>query len=345
MMKTRIVSSYGRRGSSSRVRLYDWMDHLGADFNEMNYVDSADNSLSTLARRPLDVVMAELRLRKTRGLEAERVILSRKASPFSNGSVEAGLMRRAGLGVYDFDDSVMTMPKHGAQRIWSTARAWQASVEAADVVIAGNDYLANWAEEINRNVVVIPSCVELRDYAPKKDYALNLPTIVWIGSPSTEKYLLDIAPALLKLHQETGARLRIISSGQASLATLDSMIDRVDWHPDTYADALSTADVGIMPLPDNEWTRGKCAYKLLQYGASALPMIGSPVGANIGVLQASSAPSPSTITEWYDALLDVVRMPTEKRKTLGEFAFSVIRDNYSFDAWKTSWMRATALNS
>ncbi|MEO9247702.1 glycosyltransferase [Citricoccus nitrophenolicus] len=319
------------------------MDHLKLQFKELNYIDSADNSFSTLVRSPLKVLAAEQKLRTERPSDRTRVILSRRASPFSNGAAEEKLLRNAGLGIYDFDDSIMSVSPEGTQRIWSISRAWNRSVRAADIVIAGNDYLANAAAEVNSNVVVIPSCVELADYQVKTDYTIEDPAIVWIGSPSTEKYLLKIAQALLRVHEETGARLRVISSGSASLGPLEVMVDRISWRPDTYSSELASADVGIMPLPDNEWSRGKCAYKLLQYGAAALPMVGSPVGANRHLLEASNALGPENVGEWTDSLLEVLALTTNERALLGRTARSVIEADYSFDAWSDSWSRAVQL--
>jgi hypothetical protein len=145
---------------------------------------------------------------------------------------------------------------------------WSRAVAAADVVVAGNDYLAERASRTARQVVAIPSCVEPADYPVKSSYVLcDPPRLVWVGSPSTEPFLRIIALSLLEVHRRTGARLTVVSAGSAPLGPLDAIVDRLPWALDSVASALSASDVAIGPLTDSPYARGKCAYKLLQYAA------------------------------------------------------------------------------
>lgn len=336
---TVLVSSYGRRGSSARVRLYDWMDYLDHPYEEYNYVDTPDNSITTLAGRPKDVLTAEINLRKLARKKSQRVLLSRKASPFSNGAIEGRILANSEYGVYDYDDAVMLDRAGGLRRPWAGSSVWKHAVASADLVVAGNDYLAEHAAGLNKNVSVIPSCVNHEKYSVKSSYAISTPEIVWIGSPSTERYLIDIAPALLRVNARTGARLKIISAGTASLGPLDTMVNRVEWSIDSFASTLSEADLGIMPLPDDEWSRGKCAYKLLQYGASGLPVIGSPIGANIDFLALCGADAPATLNDWSDSLEGFFAKTVDERWALGRRAREVVASKYSLSAWKEVWQK------
>lgn len=332
-----VVASYGRTAGSARVRMYDWLDHLELSAREYKYLDTSRLGVGMLARRPLEVARAELGLtRLARTPSKEPVLLSRRASPISTGRLEASILQRATRGIYDFDDALSV----STDGTFPLAKIWRRAVEAADVVIAGNEVLAAEVRRYAEHVVVIPSCIEPDIYLPKRDYDFDRPIAVWVGSPSTESYLATIASPLLETHHRTGLRLRLVSAGGASLGPLDAMIDRVPWSPTGFAAALESADVGIMPLPDDAWTRGKCAYKLLQYAASALPLIGTPVGANRGVLAGAQGWAANSDGEWLAALLACIEAPAAERAARGATAREFVTANYSFAAWAPTW-RAT----
>lgn len=342
-MQFTTISTYGRAGGSARVRLFDWIDWLGLQGHFETYLNTASNSPSILLRRPIAVAAAELRLRQLRRRVARGpLVISRQASPFSQGVLEAELLRVSSHGVYDFDDALYLQGARG--RLSAKSRVWRNATAAADVVIAGNPLLAEHAAERNPNTVVIPSCVDPDHYEVKSSYALaEVPRAVWIGSPSTEKFLQDIADALLHVHRTTGLRLTVISAGGARLGALDTMIDRVRWQLTTFASELTSTDFGLMPLPDTDWTRGKCAYKLLQYGAAGLPLIGSPVGANRTVLELADGLTPTTTDDWIAALQQMIDESAARRAERGERARAAITSSYSYAAWADTWRSAVGL--
>ena len=334
------VSTYGRSGASTRVRLYDWLDHTALSAGLYEYASTADNQPSTLLRAAPRVLRAEWKLHR---LEASAsnltILLSRQASPFSAGALEAALLSRAARGVYDFDDALYNDEASWTRLIWSKSKVWTRSVEAADVVIAGSDELADAASSHSDNVVVIPSCVEPNRYVPKSSYELhNGPRAVWIGSPATEPFLAALAEPLLSLHKHFGLRVTVISAGTSSLGRIDSIVDRIPWALDTFAAALADADFGVMPLADTPYTRGKCAYKLLQYAAAGLPLVGSPVGANATVLRAMGGLAATTDSEWFDAMSSILEFSVQKRCEMGSEMRRAVTENYSFAAWKDTWL-------
>lgn len=333
------VTSYGRGAGSARVRVFDWIDHLGLDASGSDYLGLSSNSLGVLRRNAGRIPAAERRLRTVERGRAGPVLLSRQASPFSNGRVEAAILRTAGRAVYDFDDALMYAPPSVSERIWSKRRIWRRSVEAADVVVAGNEFLAEQAQMHSREVVIVPSCVEVGEYPVKEHVDGETPTAVWMGSPSTERYLHDVAGPLLDAHRETGLRLLVISGGSASLGRLDPMTTRVNWNAETFAADLLRGDFGIMPLDDSPWSRGKCAYKLLQYSAAGIPAVASPVGENSRVLQLTGGVGASTDDQWRDALIGLARESAAGRGARGTKARRAIEEHYSFSAWAASWQR------
>jgi glycosyltransferase involved in cell wall biosynthesis len=335
-----VVTPYGRDGGSSRVRVFDWLDHLGLPAEVHDYRGASANRPKTLMRQPFSTFRVES---ATRSLTTagRRLLLSREASPFSAGRLEERLLRSADRGVYDVDDALFDDPGAGVRRVLSKRATWARAVAAADVVVAGNDYLAERAARTARQVVVVPSCVEPDAYLPKTGYALgDPPRLVWVGSPSTEAYLLGIAPSLLEVHRRTGARLRLVSAGAASVGPLDAMVDRVPWSLDAVGTALAEADVAIGPLTDSPYARGKCAYKLLQYAAAGLPMVASPVGANAGALELFGGLAERSASGWTEALVGLISAGDDVRSRLGAIARRSVAAHYSFARWAPTWRAA-----
>jgi glycosyltransferase involved in cell wall biosynthesis len=341
-----VASAYGATGASTRVRVLDWLRYLGLEADVESYLGTANVRPSTLARRPLDVTRAEVRLRRLRRRpDIQRLLISRSMGPFTRGGVEEFLLRRAVWGVYDFDDALFADSSSGVYRLFGQHTAWARAVSSADQVIAGNDYLAEAAAALNPNVVVIPSCVEPDDYPVKRHFAIGtVPRLVWMGSPATEHYVHAIAPALLQVNRITGARLTMVSAGTRSLGSLAAMTDRVPWRgPATHAQ-LTAADCGIMPLPDTPYARGKCAYKLLQYAAAGLPAVASPVGINARVIEKVQGVAAGDVAAWVEALLAVLREPEAVRSARGSAARRAVEDHYSFAAWREPFLRALRLS-
>lgn len=334
----RVFSAYGPTGGSARVRLFDWLAHTGLPAQAETYLGTSKLGLKRVLRQPFGTVAAEVRLRMlARATFSGTTVLSRRASPFSTGQVEARLMTRSQHSVYDFDDALYL----DDQRRMGSAAVWRSAVRHADVVIAGNAVLASAADGLARRTVLIPSCVEPSDYVPKTSYELStVPTAVWIGTPSTEKYLLAVAPAFLRAYRRYGLRLRVVSAGAASLGELDVMVERRPWQAATFAADLAAGDFGVMPLVDDPWARGKCAYKLLQYGAAALPMIGSPVGVNGEILAGAGGWAPRDVDEWSQALEAVLSAPASERCAAGTRGCDLVSREYSYARWAPTWLDA-----
>lgn len=340
-----VASSYGPSGASTRVRVLDWLRHLGLDAEVHDYLGTSDVRPRTLARDPLGVLRAEVGLYRWRAQPApERLLLSRSLGPLAGGHLDAAMLRRAGWGVYDFDDALFADHRGGLHRHLGEAAGWARAVRAADLVLAGNAHLAEAAAGLNPRVEVVPSCVEPDAYPRKRDYAVGpVPRLIWLGSPSTEPYLQPVAPALLEVHRRTGARLTVISAGDRPLGELAVMTDRVAWAGARTDALLATADCGLMPLPDTPFTRGKCGYKLLQYGAAGLPAVASPVGVNEGVLDRLGGLGAVDPGDWVDAVCQLLGEAESARRARGQAAREGVEQHYSYAAWAPAFRRALHL--
>jgi len=340
------VTPYGRDGPSSRVRVYEWLDRAGAPAVVSGYGGRRNASVRQLAGHPVAVVAAERRLRRIARDRPQRLLLHREASPLSRGELERRLLTGASFSVYDFDDALQWDWGEGGRlrRLAPKAPKALLAVRLADRVIAGSPVLADWASEHNEDVVLIPSCVAAEAYRAKASYELgDPPRLGWIGSAGNETYLELVAPSLLELHRRSGARLTLIATTRRTLGRLEGMIDRVAWSQAVQHDELAQLDVGIAPLPDEPYSRGKCGYKLLQYAAAGTPLVASPVGVNREILTRLGMPAARDAGEWIDAILELLTCSAEARASLGRSARDVIRSHYSYDAWLPTWKRALGI--
>jgi hypothetical protein len=181
-------------------------------------------------------------------------------------------------------------------------------------------------------------------YRQKTDYALSdPPRLGWVGSADNEAYLRLIAPALTEVNRRTGARLTLMGTTRASLGELEHLIDRIPWSEKAQHEGLAEFDVGLGPVPDEPYTRGKCGYKLLQYAAAGTPIIADPVGVNRMILSQLGMPAPEGGDEWIDAILGLLSQPESARETAGRKAHEIVREHYSFDAWLPKWREAVGI--
>lgn len=200
--------------------------------------------------------------------------------------------------VFDVDDAIWLIPPRGKEAVAALARR-------ADVVVAGNEYIADWFSSLTRRVRVVPTAVDTERYRPARKENIGPFTVGWIGTSSNLPYLEAVEAPLRKFFSEhVDARLLIVSNSAPSFRTLPSgKVRYIPWSEDGEAEALREMDVGLMPLPDSEWTRGKCAFKMLLYMATGIPAVVSPVGMNREVLAMGSVGIPATDDHgWYDAL-------------------------------------------
>jgi glycosyltransferase involved in cell wall biosynthesis len=173
----------------------------------------------------------------------------------------------------------------------------------------------------------------------------DVPALVWLGSPATEFYVAQIAPALVEVNRRTGALLTLISGPKHNerLGLIGHMVRRVPWSVGTFASVLATADVAIAPLDEAPYSLGKCAYKLLQYAATGLPVVGSPVGANQLALKRFEGIEAKSMEDWVQGLSQVIADAAPQRAARGTTGLRAVETHYSFDAWKSRWCDATGV--
>jgi glycosyltransferase involved in cell wall biosynthesis len=257
---------------------------------------------------------------------------------------EAFWLRRLNPRVaLDIDDAIYVRKPRGPQgqpedSRWRRAK-FAATCRATALVIAGNAELAKQATPHAHRVEIVPTPLDCARYArpvaltgrPENDMLEAEPTqaprVVWVGLPENLIYLEFLRPLFAELQQRwPQLRLRVVCSRFPDWP--DTLLEPVIWSPDSEVQALTGAHIGIMPLTDNAWTRGKCAFKLLQYMAAGLPCIASPVGANCEAMhQGDNGFLATTPGEWQIALTTLLAS-AQLRREFGARGLARVRRYY-----------------
>jgi glycosyltransferase involved in cell wall biosynthesis len=242
--------------------------------------------------------------------------------------------------VFDVDDAIYVRKP---RRLGDAAddSPWRKSKFAAtcrwvDVVAAGNDVLAGVARTAAKAVAILPTSIDSARYMQTTATAADPPTIVWIGSPENLVYLEMIRPALARLAgRHPTLKMRVICSRFPDWPEVN--IERVPWSSATEAQSLAAAHIGIMPLTDDEWARGKCAFKLLQYMAAALPCVASPIGANTeAVIDGFNGFHARSLDEWERNLESLIQSP-ELRARFGANGRAHVESRYSMRTYQARY--------
>lgn len=209
--------------------------------------------------------------------------------------------------IYDFDDAVMYSPKAPDRNSLSHFLPFRRTVRLADLVIAGNSYLADHAKKFNPNVRILSTGLDTAAYShqlpPANDGKIRL---VWIGSKTTLRYLVEIGPALEKISSRfDNVVLRIVCDDFPDIQSIP--FEKHPWSDDSQVADLATSDIGLAPLPDNRFTRGKCGFKILQYAAAGLPVVASPVGINAQYIQqGGNGFLADSTTDWVNKICQLI---------------------------------------
>ncbi len=270
----------------------------------------------------------------------DAVLLQRKLLP---QWATALLRRRVRRLLFDFDDAVYLRDSYSPKGFSDPKRAarFRATVSACDLVIAGNATLAAEARKFvpADRVIVIPTCVDVTQYPLASHSANDGVRLVWVGSSSTLQGLERFGPTLSAIGRAVlGTRLKLICDRFAEFP--DMPVERCVWTEASEATEIAACDIGIGWVPDDPWSRGKCALKVLQYQAAGLPVVANPVGVQGDFVRDDiTGFHANTTDEWVNAIR-ALAAGAALRKRLGDTARAEVESRYSVEAGARLWVES-----
>jgi glycosyltransferase involved in cell wall biosynthesis len=337
-----IVPSLYDTSPGQRFRLEQWEPLLRALGVEITYEPFEDEALHAVLYQAGDMA-SKLRLiakafarrtallRRVRGYDA--VYIFREAALLGPPIFERAIRQTGVPIIFDFDDAIFVpykSPSNGYLSYLKLPTKTRTICRLAAHVLAGNAYLADYARQTNERVTIVPTTIDTEKYQLLPRAANDVPVIGWSGSFSTVQHLDTLRGALQRLARRARFRLRVIGTPNYELAGVD--VEALPWRAATEVADLRALDIGIMPLPDDEWSRGKCGLKALQYMALGIPSICSPVGVNSDIIQdGDNGLLAATEDEWIERLTQLLRS-AELRARLGAAGRATVEAKYSASA-------------
>ena len=261
---------------------------------------------------------------------ADLVVIEGQLFPYVPAAVERLILRAFPRVAVELDDAIYLTRFHG--------RKIPALLKSASAAIVGNETLARYARGFCSRVEVIPTVVDTDYFRPRKaDEGIVLGasgkavTVVWVGLAYNLPYLEFLAPVLSELSAQGLIRLRVVCSRPPNLEGVEVEFRR--WNLERETEDLADGQIGIMPLPDTEWARGKCGLKLLQYMACSMATIASPVGVSAEIVRdGETGFHSSSLEDWRDGLSRLCR-DGELRARFGQAGRRRVEDQYSLRMW------------
>jgi glycosyltransferase involved in cell wall biosynthesis len=346
-----VVQHRPDRNPSQRYRFEQYLDFLQANgiAYEFSYLLSEEDDqyfyrpgnylrkfwilLKSIRRRWQDV-------RRARQFDA--IFVQREAIMLGTAFFEKQFSKRSRL-IYDFDDSIWLLNVSEGNRplAWLKRPAKTAEIiQMADLVIAGNAYLAEYAQSYNPDTVIFPTTIDTQSYQ-RKAYPgkpADKVCIGWTGSSTTFSEFSSFEPMLKEIHDRYGDKVYVKVIGKADYPSDHIPVKAAAWSSETEVEELSEIDIGIMPLQDTPWSRGKCACKGLQYMALGIPAVMSAVGVNREIVESGkNGFLCESREEWIEKLSLLIESP-ELRERLGQAGKQTVTERFSVDRLKEAYL-------
>ncbi|HET6244020.1 MAG: glycosyltransferase family 4 protein [Bacteroidetes bacterium] len=243
--------------------------------------------------------------------------------------------------IYDFDDSIWLHDVSDANEKlgWLKSPSKTAHIiKYSGHVIAGNNYLASYAKKFNDNVSVIPTTIDTSYHHPFVHENKKGITIGWTGSETTVRHFELIIPILKRLKEKYDQKVNFLLISNKPSKTSDLEIEFIKWSKETEIENLSKIDIGIMPLPDDMWAKGKCGFKGLQYMALEIPAVMSPVGVNAEIIEDGvNGFIALDDVQWIEKLSKLIESE-ELRKEIGRKGRETVIEKYSVESQKERYL-------
>ncbi len=345
-----LVAHRPNRSPSQRYRFEQYLPYLqqhGFEFTWAPLLNEKDDTLfydkGRFLKKMIILIKGHLQRKNdvTRYKNFDIIFIQREASFFGTSQFEMLAHKSGKKVIFDFDDSIWMADTSPGNKKWEWVKdpkKFESNVSFADVVIAGNNYLAEKAKQFTKaSIKVIPTTVDTKVHIPKPELRgkENI-TIGWSGSFSTIKHFEEVLPVLIELNKKYKGKLQFKVLGDANYTNQQLGIKGMAWSVETEVNELNSFDIGIMPLPNDEWAKGKCGLKALTYMSCEVPVVMSGVGVNIEIAAGGCAIIVNTKEEWMNALEELIN-DKNKREALGKRGRQRVEEKYSVEANKEKY--------
>lgn len=329
-------SLYGPQAASHRVRLSQYRKPLRQAGYFLRVQSALDNNYirhrftgKRISRRRLLKNLVRRIYAASRRRRARLAILYAELWPGLPWWVEKAILPKN--YIYDFDDATFLSHLNRKPKVlWSFSKnKIPRLIQNAKGVLAGNLHLADYAKKYNSNVIVFPSVVNPEIHKPTKNSVNKVFTVGWVGSPSTESYLQEVINALTTLASEKPLRLVVIGGNIEPVQNVEVIVKK--WSSSNEVKEINSFDVGIMPIPKNEWALGKCAFKAITYMSCGKPVVATNYGTNKIIVSKQVGFLANSEADWIH-YLRVLREDTDLRSKMGAAGRIRVIENLSIDS-------------
>lgn len=339
------------RSPSQRYRFEQYLPFLeskGFDFTWAYLLNEKDDKLfysegNALRKASILLQTVVKRRKDSRNFKNFDIIfIQREASFLGTSTFEKKAFESGAKVIFDFDDSIWLSDTSPGNKKWSWIKKPEKffdNVRYAHTVIAGNRYLADKAHAKNPNIVIIPTTIDTNFHLPKPQLRNKAQVVIgWSGSISTIKHFEILLPTFLKLKNAYGEKIKFKIIGQKTYSNSQLEIESVEWSSETEVDHLNSLDIGVMPLPNDEWANGKCGLKGLSYMACGVSTVMSHVGVNGEIIQhEKNGFLASSEEDWFKCLSLLIENPG-LRTQLGLEGRKTVEEKYSVEANKLKYL-------
>ncbi|MCZ2355269.1 MAG: glycosyltransferase family 4 protein [Bacteroidia bacterium] len=347
-----IAAHRENRSPSQRFRFEQYFDYLAQNGFEIEFsplITEADDKIlyqkGNYFKKFILLIKAIIRRLKDirKAANADVIFIQREAFLTGTTYFERKFKQTGKKIIFDFDDSIWLSNVSEANKKlnWlKNAQKTSSIIALSDMIFAGNAYLATYAKQYNKNVFIVPTTIDTTDYQriPKKNNSSKI-CIGWSGSITTIQHFELAIPFLTELKKIYGDEITIKVIGDGNYINKELNITGIAWIKEREVEEISSFDIGIVPQLDDEWTRGKCGLKGLQYMSLEVPTIMSPVWMNAGIIQhGENGFFAATTEEWVNIISKLIESP-ELRATIGKAARKTAEDRYSVNANKDLYLK------
>ena len=347
-----IAAHRPNRSPSQRYRFEQYFEFLEANGYscELSYIiHEKDDAIfygpgNILKKIAITLKSAQIRLKDVaRSNEFDIIFVQREAFMTGSSYFEKQFSRSKAKLVFDFDDSIWLLDTSNANKIWQwmkSAKKTGEIISISHLVFAGNHFLADYARQFNPRVQVIPTTIDTALFKRTTPYSNNEKICIgWSGSHTTIKHFESGVPFLKKIKEKYGDKVYFKVMGDAEYINQELDISGIPWSSDHEVEMLSGFDIGIMPLPDDQWVKGKCGLKGLSYMALEVPTVMSALGVNSEIIQDGENGFLAKTEEEWIAKISRLIDSFELRKKMGALARQTVETRYSHESQKNNYLQ------